>query len=121
MRMAIAESDEEILALAKKQNLQLICSDLNPMAVNPDQAKLDSPLILVIGGEKRGISKTLLAAADITLEIPYGREFKQSLGVTSSAAILAYEVMQQRRRFVQTKTRPEKTRHLKAFKISKKP
>lgn len=96
MRMAIAESDEAILALVKQQKLKLVCSDLSSTAISPSEANLKQGLLLVIGGEKRGISKPLLKAADMTLEIPYGRKFKQSLGVTSSAAILAYEVMMQR-------------------------
>ncbi len=124
MRMAVAESDDDILALVRKQKLKLVCSDLSDKAVNLEQAKLTSPLLLVIGGEKRGISKPLLAAADVILQIPYGREFKQSLGVTSSAAILAYEIMQQRRHISSTPKLEEKpskeVKQLRKVKISKK-
>ncbi len=56
MRMAITESDEELITMLQKQNIQLICSDLNENAKNPSQARLNSSLLLVIGGERRGIS-----------------------------------------------------------------
>lgn len=126
MRMAVAESDTELLSMLKKQNIQLVCSDLSDTAKNPSHANLRSSLLLVIGGERRGISKELLSAADVTLQIPYGRAFKQSLGVTSSAAILAYEVMQQRNSSTRASSKPQKTsakltRQIKQkFSVSKK-
>jgi 23S rRNA (guanosine2251-2'-O)-methyltransferase len=61
-----------------------------------DRADLTQPLFLLIGGEKRGITRSFLRQADLRLEIPYGRAFRQSLGVTAAAAILGYEVMRQR-------------------------
>jgi len=60
-------------------------------------ADLTGPLFLVIGGEKRGITRSFRAAADLRLQIPYGRAFDASLGTTAAAAILAFEVMRQRR------------------------
>lgn len=117
MRMAIVESDEQLLSMVKRQKLNLICSDLAANAQTPAETNLREPLLLVIGGEKRGISKTLLASAHSILQIPYGRNFKQSLGVTSSAAILAYEVMQQRRKLPGKKSGQEKV--VKHFSIRK--
>ena len=51
---------------------------------------------MLIGGEKRGVTRSFLERADLVLHIPYGRSFKQSLGTTAAAAILAFEVMRQR-------------------------
>lgn len=96
MRMAVAESDEALLGMLTKKRIKLLCTDLSDEAITPAQANLTVPLLLVVGGEMRGISKSLLRAADSILQIPYGRTFKQSLGVTSSMAMLAYEVMEQR-------------------------
>ena len=53
-------------------------------------------LFVLIGGEKRGVTRSFLERADLVLHIPYGRGFKQSLGTTAAAAILAFEVMRQR-------------------------
>lgn len=57
---------------------------------------LHRPLFMLIGGERRGLNATTLALCDELLSIPYGRDFKADLDVTSSAAILAFEVMRQR-------------------------
>jgi len=52
---------------------------------------------LVLGGEKRGITRLYLAQADLVLEIPYGRRYVQSLGTTAATAVFAFEAMRQRR------------------------
>lgn len=59
-------------------------------------ADLRGALFLLIGGERRGLNAEALAACDVLLTIPYGREFKAELDVTSSTAALAFEVMRQR-------------------------
>lgn len=60
------------------------------------EADLSGPLFLVIGGERRGITRSFLEQADLLLAIPYGRVFEQSLGTTAAAAVLAFEIMRQR-------------------------
>ncbi|MCW5876205.1 MAG: RNA methyltransferase [Anaerolineales bacterium] len=59
-------------------------------------ADLRGPLLLLIGGEKRGLGAAAQALCDLQLTIPYGREFRGELDVTSSVAALAFEVMRQR-------------------------
>lgn len=61
------------------------------------EADLRAPLLLIIGGEKRGISRSLLELADMTIRIDYGRRFMGSLTTASSAAVIAFEIMQQNR------------------------
>lgn len=53
------------------------------------------PLLLVIGGEKRGISRTILEQSDRVVRIDYGREFRGSLSASASAAVLAFELLRQ--------------------------
>ena len=57
------------------------------------------PLLLVIGGEKRGISRGVLEHADLTVRIGYSDRhgFRGSLPSAASAAVLAFEVMRQNR------------------------
>lgn len=50
------------------------------------------PLLLVIGGEKRGISGKLLEKCDLILKIPYARPFRGSLPTASAASVLAFEI-----------------------------
>jgi 23S rRNA (guanosine2251-2'-O)-methyltransferase len=53
-------------------------------------------MFLLIGGEKRGITRSFLDQADVKLEIPYGRSFAQSLGAAASTAVIAFEMFRQR-------------------------
>ncbi|MBQ7646425.1 MAG: RNA methyltransferase, partial [Clostridia bacterium] len=55
------------------------------------------PLLLVIGGEKRGITRSVLDQSDAIVRIEYGREFDQSLSASSASSILAFEVFRQNR------------------------
>jgi len=71
------------------------------LAAVPDGARpsfaadLARPVVLVIGGERRGLSKLTLAACQQTIAIPMARA-TQSLAVCDAAAILIYEVGRQR-------------------------
>lgn len=92
---AIAESAEEAARFFQQAGLTIACAT-DEEAVPVFQADLTGPLFLLIGGEKRGITRSFLRQAELRLAIPYGREFRHSLGVTAAAAILGYEVMRQR-------------------------
>ncbi|MCY4146248.1 MAG: RNA methyltransferase [Chloroflexi bacterium] len=59
-------------------------------------ADLTQPLFLLIGGERRGLPRSLSQRADMQLRIPYGREFSASLGTVSAVAAIAFEVLRQR-------------------------
>ena len=56
---------------------------------------LKVPLLLLVGGEKRGISRSLLEYADMLVKIDYGREFRASLSAASATTMFAYEIMRQ--------------------------
>lgn len=60
-------------------------------------ADLKKPLLLIIGGEKRGISSNILAKSDIIVRVDYGKTFKGSLTASSAATVLAFEVFRQNR------------------------
>lgn len=96
--MAVAESDEQLLAAVRARAIRLVCADAGPRSVSLYGAELTPPLLLVVGGERRGSSKALLRAADLVVRIPYGRDFRQALGAAPSSAILAFEVLRQRQR-----------------------
>ena len=52
--------------------------------------------LLLIGGETRGITRSIVRAADLRVSIPYGRPFAHALGTATAAAALAFEVLRQR-------------------------
>ena len=57
---------------------------------------LTGPLLLLIGGEKRGVARAMEEMADWRVSIPYGRETGYALGTAAAAAILSFEVLRQR-------------------------
>ncbi len=79
----------------KEKGFRIICSDLEENAVNFTDANLKAPLVLVVGGEKRGISASIRDYSDETVMISYGREFNQSLGASEAVGILAFEILRQ--------------------------
>ena len=60
-------------------------------------ADLKYPLLLIVGGEKRGISSEILAKSDMIVRVDYGKTFKGSLTASSAATVLAFEVYRQNR------------------------
>lgn len=68
----------------------------NKLGLTFFHADLTRALFVIIGGEKRGITRSLLNQADLILNVPYRRAFKPALGATSAAAVLAFEVLRQR-------------------------
>jgi 23S rRNA (guanosine2251-2'-O)-methyltransferase len=94
MPTAVAEP-EEALAAVRARGLPLAVADTEgarPMY----EADLAGPLFLVIGGEKRGVGRSLMNAADMRISIPYGRDFAHDLGAAGATAVLAFEVLRQR-------------------------
>jgi 23S rRNA (guanosine2251-2'-O)-methyltransferase len=97
MPTAVAETILQAVEQFKRRGLAIACTSSRGQTIPIYQADLTRPLFVVIGGEKRGISRSLAAKADLMLQVPYERDFQQSLGATSAAAVLAFEVMRQRR------------------------
>lgn len=64
-------------------------------SVSCTEADLSRPVLLAVGGEKRGLSAPIAALCRQTVRIPYGREFMGSLSTASSVAVLAFEVLRQ--------------------------
>ena len=59
------------------------------------ECELKKPLLLIVGGEKRGISKSLLDKTDMLIKIDYARQFNASLSAASATTMFAYEIMRQ--------------------------
>ena len=57
------------------------------------EADLKKPLFVIIGGEKRGISRAILDKADEIIRIDYGREFKGSLPSVAATSIISFEIL----------------------------
>lgn len=74
----------------------VVCADLNTDKVL-GECEIKFPVLLIVGGEKRGISKSLLDIADTVVKIEYARNLNTSLSAASAATMFAYEIMRQNR------------------------
>lgn len=73
---------------------KVICAGIRD-SVSSFECDMKTPLFLIVGGEKRGISSSLLDKSDKIVRIDYRGEFGGSLSAASAASMLAYEVMRQ--------------------------
>jgi len=78
----------------KEKGYKVVCADTRTDKVL-GKCELKRPLFLIVGGEKRGISKELLEKCDLKVKIEYSRNFGVSLSAASAATIFAYEIMRQ--------------------------
>ena len=60
------------------------------------EADLKEPLIIAIGGEKRGLSRAVEENTDVNVYIPYAGDFRNALNASAAAAVFGYEVMRQK-------------------------
>ncbi len=93
---ALYTSNDAMCGVFREKGYKIICSD-NENAVSVYDADCKKPLLLVVGGEKRGITKKLLSEADTIVKIDYGRDFPAALSAASAAAVLGFEIMRQNR------------------------
>lgn len=96
MPVAVVEDADEAARFFRSRGLRLAITAKAKVAVSLYAADLTKPLFLLVGGEKRGVQKSIADAADVSLQIPYGRAFGASLGTAMAAAVIAFEVMRQR-------------------------
>ena len=95
--MMVAESDR-ICEIFHKRNYRILCAGIrDSVSIFDPNENFKFPILLVIGGEKRGISRNILDFADQIVRIDYGREFRGSLSSTAAAAVLAFSLLQKNR------------------------
>lgn len=85
---------ENLISVFKEKNYKIFCADL-PNSVSLYTTKLKKPILMIVGGEKRGNSKFVLENSDKIVRIDYERDFGASLSAASASAIIAFEVMRQ--------------------------
>lgn len=61
-------------------------------AVSVYETNVSRPICLILGGEKRGISKNVLEKANVTLCIPYPRDCDYSLSASAAANIISFQI-----------------------------
>lgn len=92
----LVSPSEEVAEIFHNSGYQILCAGLRD-SVSVFEQEFKFPLLLVIGGEKRGISRNILNSADQIVRIDYGRAFRGSLCASAAAAVLAFALYEQNR------------------------
>ena len=87
---------ENAVAIFKSKGYRVICAGIRD-SVSIFDADLSKPIFVVLGGEKRGISRALLDMADSVVRIDYGTEFNGSLSTAAASAVFAFEIFRNNR------------------------
>lgn len=93
-RLNIYIATDDFIELFKSRKYKIVCADIKN-SISVYDADLKKPLLLIVGGEKRGISSSVLEKADEIIRIDYGRDFAAALSAASASTILAFEVYKQ--------------------------
>ncbi|MBI3964635.1 MAG: TrmH family RNA methyltransferase [Chloroflexi bacterium] len=84
------------LALLRDRGVQVVAVEISERSVDYIQADYTFPLALVLGHERVGVNKELVAGADLAVSIPtYGAG--RSLNVSIAYAIVVYELLRRLR------------------------
>lgn len=81
----------EALDIFRERGYTVICAGIRDSSDLFD-TDLKPPLFVIIGGEKRGISRAVLDKADAIVRIGYGNDFNGSLSTAATAAVFGFEI-----------------------------
>lgn len=95
MDMYVAKPTDAI-SMMKAKNYQVVCAGIRDSESLFDTC-LNKPLLVILGGEKRGISRSVLDMADKVVRIDYGTQFGGSLSTSAAAAVFAFEILRYNR------------------------
>ncbi len=96
-RIFVSDS-AEAAKLFHRKGFAVLAADKTKDAVSIYDADIKRPLLLIVGGEKRGITHSALAECDKVVSLDYGRAFPAALSAASAASILAFEIFRRGRK-----------------------
>lgn len=96
MPTARVPSADEAAQACRRAGMRVACAVADPDAPSAAATDLRGGLFLLIGGERRGVTRSFVDEADLLVRIAYGRERAPALGAATSAAIIAFEALRQR-------------------------
>lgn len=85
---------KDCIEVFKSKGYTVVCADENTDNIL-GQCDITLPVLLIVGGEKRGISRAIIDSADMLVKIDYAREFRASLSAASATTMFAYEIARQ--------------------------
>jgi 23S rRNA (guanosine2251-2'-O)-methyltransferase len=96
MFTARVNSADEAASAFRRAGYRIACAVTAADAVELTEADLTGSLFVLIGGERRGVTRSF-KEADLRLRIGYGRHRAPQLGAAAAAAIIGFEALRQRR------------------------
>ena len=82
----------DAVTIFKNRGYRVLCAGIRD-SVSLYEANLSGALLVILGGEKRGISRALLECSDQIVRIDYGSDFGGSLSTSAAAAVFAFEIL----------------------------
>ncbi len=87
----------EAVEFFKSKGFQIACAGIRNSVPLYSHDFSEKPVLLVVGGEKRGISRKILDLADVNIRIEYGRRFMGSLPTSAAVSVIAFEIARQKK------------------------
>jgi 23S rRNA (guanosine2251-2'-O)-methyltransferase len=97
MPTATASTAHEAAEACRAVGLRVVVADAGPDAIPLEEADLRGGVFVLIGGERRGVTRSFVDEADVRVRIAYGREGAPALGTASAAAVIGFAALRQRR------------------------
>lgn len=94
---ATAETAEVAADACRRLGMRVAAAVDADGAMELSDADLTGGLFVLIGGERRGVTRSFVDQADLQVRIGYGRPGAPALGAATSAAIIGFEALRQRR------------------------
>lgn len=89
--MYVSES-ESAIDLFRSLGYTVVCAGIRD-SVSIFEVELKKPLFVILGGEKRGISRAVLDKCDKVVRIDYGNDFNGSLSTAAATAVFSFEIL----------------------------
>lgn len=85
------------IEILKTKKIPIISALRSDKSTEYDVFTYPDQLCLCIGGEKRGLSKSVISASDAFIHILYDRDVKVALTSVAATAVLTFEIVRQRK------------------------
>lgn len=95
--MRVSEDFAETAKAFRAAGYKFAVADKSEKSRSIYDCALKFPLLLAVGGERRGNTKAALEVADEIIELDYGRDFPAALSAASAASVIAFEIFRQNR------------------------
>lgn len=93
----VVASAEDAAEACWRAGMRVACATSEREATAVHEADLQGGLFVLIGGERRGVTRSFVDQADLRVRIEYGRERAPDLGTAAAAAVIGFEALRQRR------------------------